>query len=298
MELLSITLSLFFGFFAIASIISCCKRGGSLGILFPSLLTVSTILFLFFAPKESKRIVLEWLFFTLGPVEQVPSEPCHLPINNETGVLILSFIWLFLLFLIVSVVIICKRIYKELPHATPFEITFFFLIFLLLIINVKFPVAACDIRSGSPGIGFPSADPGIPPEPGMPQGAPGHEIEHPIPRLDQPLISDLERFIELQRRFNFDYPGRHRITDLAEFAGLLERAVTIEIHIEAALVFDGYDPDRIRGRINEIRGILFTHPTGAPLLSEQTLDRYLNEIETNGTRQSAPYMRVVRAIRN
>ena len=246
-------------------------------------------------------IVLEWLFLTLGPVEQVPSEPRHLPIINETEVLILSFIWLFL---IVSVVVICKRISKELPHATPFEITFLFLIFLLLIINVKFPVAACDIRSGSPGIGFPSADPGIPPEPGMPQGAPGHEIEHPIPpppeipRLDQPLISDLERFIELQRRFHFYYLGRHRITDLAEFAGRLERAVTIEIHIEAALVFDGYDPDRIRGRINEIRGVLFTHPTRALLLSEQTLDRYLNEIETNGTRQSAPYMRVVRAIRN
>jgi hypothetical protein len=269
--------------------------------LFPSLLTVSTILFIFFAPKESKRIVLEWFFLTLGPVEQVPSEPWHLPIINETEVLILSFIWLFL---IVSVVIICKRISKELPHATPFERTFFFLIFLLLIINFKFPVTACDIRSGSPGIWFPSADPEIPPEPGMPQGAPGHEIQHPIPpppeipRLDQPLINDRERFIELQRRFNVYYLGRNRITDLAEFAGRLERAVPIERNIEAALVFDGYDPDRIRGRINEIREILFTHPTRVLLLSEQTLDRYLNEIETNGTRQSAPYMRVVRAIRN
>lgn len=246
-------------------------------------------------------IFLEWLFLTLGPVEQVPGEPWHLPITNETEVLILSFIWLFL---IVSVYIICKRISKELPHATPFERTFFFFIFLLLIINLKFPVAASDIRSGSPGIWFPSADPEIPPEPGMPQGAPGHEILHPIPpppeipRLDQPLISDRERFIELQRRFHFYYLGRNRITDLAEFAGRLERAVPIERNIEAALVFDGYDPDRIRGRINEIRGILFTHPTRVLLLSEQTLDRYLNEIETNGTRQSAPYMRVVRAIRN
>ena len=155
-----------------------------------------------------------------------------------------------------------------------------------------------DIRSGSPGIWFPSADPEIPPEPGMPQGAPGHEIQHPIPRLDQPLISDRERFIELQGRFHLYYLGRNRITDLAEFAGRLERAVPIERHIEAALVFDGYDPDRIRGRINEIRGILFTHPTRVLLLSEQTLDRYLNEIETNGTRQSAPYMRLVSAIRN
>lgn len=241
-------------------------------------------------------IFLEWLFLTLGPVEQVPGEPWHLPITNETEVLILSFIWLFL---IVSVYIICKRISKELPHATPLERTFLFFIFLVIIINMKFQVYVCDIRSGSPGILFPSADP----EPGMPQGAPGHEIEPPIPppeipRLDQPLISDRERFIELQRRFQIYYLGRHRITDLAEFAGRLERAVPIERNIEAALVFDGYHPDRIRGRINEIRGILFTHPTRVLLLSEQTLDRYLNEIETNGTRQSTPYMRVVRAIHN
>ena len=49
-----------------------------------------------------------------------------------------------LLNLIVSVIIICKRISKELPHATPFERTFFFFIFLLLIINFKFPVTACE----------------------------------------------------------------------------------------------------------------------------------------------------------
>ena len=138
----------------------------------------------------------------------------------------------------------------------------------------------------------------------MPQGAPGHEIRHPIPippdipRLDQPLRTDPERFIELQQRLQIYFLGHHRITDLAGFAGRLERAVPIERHIEAALVFDGYAPDRIRFRINEIRGILFTHPTRMLLLSEQTLDRYLMEIRTNGTRQSAPYMRVVRAIRN
>jgi hypothetical protein len=119
-------------------------------------------------------IFLEWLFLTLGPVEQVPGEPWHLPITNETEVLILSFIWLFL---IVSVYIIFKRISKELPQATPLERTFLFFIFLVIIINMKFQVYACDIRSGSPGILFPSADP----EPGMPQGAPGHEIEPPIP---------------------------------------------------------------------------------------------------------------------
>ncbi|KAK9982674.1 hypothetical protein SO802_035401 [Lithocarpus litseifolius] len=136
----------------------------------------------------------------------------------------------------------------------------------------------------------------------MPQEEPGHEIPIPlppeIPRLDPPLISAQQRFIELQDRFQFYYIGRHQIKDLAELAVKVGRAVQIETDVEAALVLDGYDPGRIRGRISEIRGILFTHPTRALLLSEQTLARYLNEIETNGTRQSAPYMRLVSAIRN
>lgn len=143
-----------------------------------------------------------------------------------------------------------------------------------------------------------SANPEIPPETGMPQGAPEIQLPPEIPRLDQPLITDQERLMELYQRFNLYYLGRTQIRDLAEFAGRLERAVPIERNIEAALVFDGYDPDRIRGRISEIRGILFTHPTRVLLLSEQTLDSYLHEIQTNGTRQSVPYMRVVRAIRN
>lgn len=142
----------------------------------------------------------------------------------------------------------------------------------------------------------------IPPETGMPQHAPGHEILPPvppdIPRLDRPLITDRERFEELYQRFSIYYIGRTRIRDLAEFAGRLERAVPIERNLEAALVLDGYDPDRIRFRIHEIRGLVFTHPTRVLLLSEHTLTQYLNDIETNGTRQSVPYLRIVRAIRN
>ena len=161
---------------------------------------------------------------------------------------------------------------------------------------------------GNPGVQPPAPSDPTPtlvpvvPETGMPQDAPGHEILPPvppeIPRLEPPLITDRQRFIELQERFHIYYLGRNEISNLAEFAGRLERAVPIERNIEAALVFDGYHPDRIRLRINEIRGILFTHPTRVLLLSEHTLDGYLNEIQTNGTRQSVPYLRVVRAIRN
>ncbi|KAJ8614704.1 hypothetical protein MRB53_036370 [Persea americana] len=256
---------------------------------------------IFYATKQSKMVFLEGFFLTFGAVEQVPSDPWHFPITIETEVLAL---YLILLLFIVSGFIHLKSFSKELTHATSFERTCFFFLFLFLIIQFPFSVAYCDIGAGSPAIYFNSADPEIPPETGMPQGAPGHEIRHPIPippdipRLDQPLRTDPERFIELQQRLQIYFLGHHRITDLAGFAGRLERAVPIERHIEAALVFDGYAPDRIRFRINEIRGILFTHPTRMLLLSEQTLDRYLMEIRTNGTRQSAPYMRVVRAIRN
>ena len=84
---------------------------------------------------------------------------------------------------------------------------------------------------------------------------------------------------------------------MARFVGRVERSVPIERHIEAALVADGYDPHRIRFRIREIRELLFSHPTRYDLLlSERTLDRYLDEIHNNGTRQSHPYQRVVRAI--
>ena len=140
----------------------------------------------------------------------------------------------------------------------------------------------------------------IQPEIGMPQDAPGHEILPPeIPQLEPPLITDHERFRELYQRFHMtSISGRTEITDLPDFTGRLERAVMIERMIEAALVFDGYDPNRIRERITKIRELLFNHPTRVLLLSEHTLDRYLNEIQMNGTRQSVPYQRLVNAIRN
>ena len=72
----------------------------------------------------------------------------------------------------------------------------------------------------------------------------------------------------------------------------------LERRIEAALVQDGYNPHRIIMQRHEIRGILFNHPTRAVALSERTLDAYINQIEINGTRQSIPYRRVVRAIQN
>jgi hypothetical protein len=126
----------------------------------------------------------------------------------------------------------------------------------------------------------------------------GAEPPADIPQLNPPLITDRERFIELHQRFSLYYFGRNEITDLAEFTGRLETYIPIEKRIEAALVFDGYAPDRIRAQIGQIRPILFLHPSRVLLLSERTMGNYLGEMEMNGTRNSTPYTRVVRAIRN
>ena len=122
-------------------------------------------------------------------------------------------------------------------------------------------VAPCDSQPGSPPPHIPRW------ETGMPQHAPGHEILPPvpvppplIPRLEPPLVDDQQRFIELQNRLSI-YMLIGPAIDFEGFMGRLERAVPIERHIEAALVDDGYDPNRIRGRIHDIRALLFTDPS-------------------------------------
>jgi hypothetical protein len=87
--------------------------------------------------------------------------------------------------------------------------------------------------------------------------------------------------------------GRHDREHLPLFLGILEKQLDIETKVEAALVYDGYDPRRILANMPEIRGVLFNHPTRGMALSERTLDRYLREINESGTRHSTPYLRIV-----
>nr|UQW93811.1 cytochrome c oxidase subunit 2 [Camellia sinensis] len=164
----------------------------------------------------------------------------------------------------------------------------------------KFYGAPPEASSSSTGVG-PQAEPSPPlprvETPGISQEVIWEALEEvPLPAPQPPLITDAERFRELQERFQLYYQGRNQIEALAGFAGRLKKAVPIERNIEAALLFDGYAPGRIRGQMPLIREILFSHPTRALLLSEHTLDQYLGEIQTNGARRSTPYMRLVRAI--
>lgn len=169
----------------------------------------------------------------------------------------------------------------------------------ILVVGSHITIGYCDARTNSPPfLGGLLPPPQIPAENDLPQEGPGgiDDLLPEVPRLDEPLIPDEVRKVQLQHRFDVNLIGRNRIRDLAQFAGILEKAVLLEKKIEAALVFDGYAPDQILFRIDQIRGILFLHPTRSILLSERTLDRYLHEIEIHGTRQSVPYTRVVRAV--
>lgn len=74
----------------------------------------------------------------------------------------------------------------------------------------------------------------------------------------------------------------------------MEAQAVVERAVEAALVHDGFSPLSILAHYREIRGLLHS-PRGEPL-SERTYHAYVTQIREEGTRQSIPYRRIVRAI--
>nr|UYX57507.1 hypothetical protein [Nicotiana tabacum] len=158
--------------------------------------------------------------------------------------------------------------------------------------------AACDGGRGSSS-GALDFSPPREPEPRLPEP----EVA-PIPRevlvpeLEQPLLPDIQRRVELQQRLSLYFIGRNEARHLPPFLGILEKQMLLEKKIEAALVRDGFPPHIVLDWRSEIRGLVFNHPTREAALSENTLNRYLSQIERDGTRQSQPYLRLVRAIGN
>lgn len=237
-----------------------------------------------------------------SPIEQVPSEPWDWHcLTAKTEMMTFSFALLFFIGGLLLLHFLKKKNFsRDIFHANSLSLdrTLFFFLFLLIIIhNIHFTVGFCDCNRLSPPLELPSQVHPELPQPGIPQEEP--VVQPPeVPRLDQPLMPDDVRFGELRDRLTIYFLGRNELRHLAQFAGILQKAVLLEKKIEAALVFDGYDRNVILLQRHHIRGFLFLHPTRALVLSERTLDRYLNEIQINGTRQSVPYTRVVRAIRN
>lgn len=118
--------------------------------------------------------------------------------------------------------------------------------------------------------------------------------EPAIPQLDPPLMEENARRAELSDRLRMNWWGiayNEQILD-----SFLHHQLSIDRHVEAALVEDGCSPQVVFERRHQIRGFLF-YPEGRAL-GEDTYAGYLTQILKNGTRQSIPYRRVIKAIRN
>ncbi len=113
-----------------------------------------------------------------------------------------------------------------------------------------------------------------------------------IPFLEHPLLSDEARRAALYERI---VQGCFLDMELNTVVDLIYKQAEIEKFIEASLIDDGIPIESYWRNLNGLRSVLFS-PRGTPL-STGTLTRYLREIARNGTRQSIPYRRVYRAIR-
>lgn len=128
------------------------------------------------------------------------------------------------------------------------------------------------------------------PEPILPPEAPPVPQQVIIPRLPQPLIRDDIRGIILYRR----YLSLRHTDNLQQIVSIIESQVIVERHVEAALIHDGFNANSILAHYREIRGLLHS-PRGQPL-SERTYHTYVTQIRSEGTRQSLPYRRIIRAL--
>lgn len=199
-------------------------------------------------------------------------------------------------FIIIPVILLRIKRNDNKMEGLPFPpVSFFAAILFVILCVVPAKVALCDSSiMGSP-IEFypprPAAEPGVP-EPLSPPPPPPE-----IPELAQPLLDDRTRRQELAIALGAQFVNRNTFSDLREQMEILEMRMLLEKRIEAALVEDGYRPaDLIRKRL-EVRDVLFYNNNARPF-TEQTLRRYLSQIDNSGTRSSVPYRKVVTAIRN
>jgi cytochrome c oxidase subunit 2 len=113
-----------------------------------------------------------------------------------------------------------------------------------------------------------------------------------IPHLPEPLIPMLVREQQLYQRSIIPRLGVE--FDPIPLWDLIRIQAQIEVRIEAALIHDGFSPDFVYTRREHIRGVIF-YPFGRAL-SLGTYQSHLATIESEGTRASIPYRRVIRAI--
>lgn len=84
--------------------------------------------------------------------------------------------------------------------------------------------------------------------------------------------------------------------DLERMVTIIDAQIRVEQYVESALVDDGFHPQSILAKYSQIRGLI--HSPQGELLSERTYRSYVTHILENGTRESVPYRRIMRAIQN
>ena len=115
-----------------------------------------------------------------------------------------------------------------------------------------------------------------------------------IPQFDHPLILDETRRSLLYNRYLVLNLGGN--DNVRRMVSILDSQFIVERNVEAALVDDGVHPNVLLARYTTIRGIL--HSPQGELLTERTYHSYVTQIREQGTRQSLPYLRIMRAIQN
>ncbi|KAL6495997.1 ribosomal protein L5 [Orobanche hederae] len=159
-------------------------------------------------------------------------------------------------------------------------------------IGMGLEVAFCDGINAFCIPESPAPLPELPESP--PQGNPPMPIPQPVPVVPEPLLTDPLRNRILYQRYltlNWGGPG-----DLTRMVRIISNQVFIETRVEQALLQDGWSPRSILANYPNIRGLI--HAPQGRLMSPQTYEAYVTQINAQGTRQSVPYRRILRAITN
>lgn len=238
-------------------------------------------------------IFLDLLFLTLGPVELVPTEPPFFGFYVFGSISPVIRIMLIFNCIIIPVILL-KMKEDPLLNSVCRSQSFFFAILFFFFFIAPRKAALCDTQIVAPPIEFYPAPPAgaefpepLSPPPPRPE----------IPELAQPLMLDQDRRHELAVGVGLQFFGRNAWRDVTQQMDMLSLRMLLETRIEAALIDDGYRAEDLIRKRFEVRDVLFYKRDGQPF-SEQTLRRYLSEIDNSGTRSSVPYRKVVRAIRN
>ena len=221
---------------------------------------------------------MAYLFLTMSPVE-LPAEPWQLGLHISSFLIDLphDIRCILLSFLLSSCISLWKyRVYWHCFASRSCILSIFvFFIFSLVFVSLVQP---------NPFVAYYDGSNALTPPPSPPQ-----LLKEPVPLVLEEMRSCLlyNRYLLLNLGESDD-PGR--------MVSIIDSQVIVERYVEAALVDDGFHPHSILAKYREIRG--FLHAPQGQLLSSQTYQSYVTQIREHGTRESVPYRRIVRAIRN